>query len=541
MEKPDFIKSNSIEIAAVPENMAEAKSFIDKRLKRSNISNEIRSETLLVFDALFRNLLRRGFDKDTLITVKTRNRFGEIDISLGFEGKPFVAISDESDSFTKEDRILQEYEDKFDYSYQSGYNSIHIVVSRSFQNALLISFASIFLAVLVYIPINMYMSIEDQTRIGEEIVFPLVKVFANAMLMVGAPVTFFSLLKNFTDIYIISERNSAGRRLQIKTLITSVITVILAMEAGFIIADILETEIGGVAGYGGLEASPSIQELIESLVPSSIFEPFETIMPFPLIFVALIVTYAFCSVGKYFDRMKNAVDACYTLFSRMLHVVMAAFPFFSFAAMVYTLLGSGFGFLLNILYTIALSAASLVLLAAFYIIRLLIGGVKLRPFFKHLPILMKENYKIGSVIDAVPFNIRYCVKNYGMDRKRITDKFSILAQINLDGNCYLIMLMGMLFVFMMVTQASWFHVIVIGIMVVFLSFGAPNQPGSILIGTLIIALFLKTDVLIPTAVYLEVFFGAIQNLINVLGDVVTVAIEEKHVWCTSTEENELKR
>ena len=152
------------------------------------------------------------------------------------------------------------------------------------------------------------------------------------------------------------------------------------------------------------------------------------------------------------------------------------------------------------------------ILAAFYLIRLMIGGVKLRPFFKHLPTLLKENYKIGSVIDAVPFNIRYCVKNYGMDRKRITDKLTILAQISLDGNCYLIMLMGMLFVFMMVSQASWFHIIVIGI------------------GTLIIALFLKADMLIPTAVYLEVFFGAIQNLINVLGDMVTVAIEEKHVW-----------
>ena len=30
--------------------------------------------------------------------------------------------------------------------------------------------------------------------------------------------------------------------------------------------------------------------------------------------------------------------------------------------------------------------------------------------------------------------------------------------------------------------------------------------------------------------YLEVFFGAIQNLINVTGDLVTIAIEEKHVW-----------
>ncbi len=71
---------------------------------------------------------------------------------------------------------------------------------------------------------------------------------------------------------------------------------------------------------------------------------------------------------------------------------------------------------------------------------------------------------------------------------------------------------------------------VIAILVVFLSFGAPNQPGSILIGTLIVAMFLQGDVLIPTAVYLEVFFGGIQNIINVTGDVVTIAIEEKQVW-----------
>ena len=169
-------------------------------------------------------------------------------------------------------------------------------------------------------------------------------------------------------------------------------------------------------------------------------------------------------------------------------------------------------------------------LAAFYLIRLLIAGVKLRPFLQHLPGLLKENYKIGSVIDAVPFNIRYCEKHYGMDRRRITDKFTILAQINLDGNCYLIMLMGMIFMFMMVSTASWFHIVVMAIMVIFLSLGAPNQPGSILIGTLIIALYLKADVLIPTAVYLEVFLGAIQNLINVTGDIVTVAVEEKHIW-----------
>ena len=111
------------------------------------------------------------------------------------------------------------------------------------------------------------------------------------------------------------------------------------------------------------------------------------------------------------DAMKKAVEVCYTLFSRMLHAVMFAFPFFSFLAMLYPLLGSGFEILKVILYIIALSAVSLVILAIFYLIRLLAGGVKLGPFLKHLPAFLKENYKIGSSIDAVPFIIRFCVKN----------------------------------------------------------------------------------------------------------------------------------
>ena len=52
--------SNSIEITATPENLEEAGSFVRKRLKRSNISKEIQSETLLVFDALCRNIVNRG-------------------------------------------------------------------------------------------------------------------------------------------------------------------------------------------------------------------------------------------------------------------------------------------------------------------------------------------------------------------------------------------------------------------------------------------------------------------------------------------------
>ena len=74
---------------------------------------------------------------------------------------------------------------------------------------------------------------------------------------------------------------------------------------------------------------------------------------------------------------------------------------------------------------------------------------------------------------------------------------------------------------------SKLQIIGIAVLVLFLSIGAPNQPGSILIGMLIITFYLQANELILIAIYAEVFFGALQNAINVAGDIVTVAIEEQ--------------
>lgn len=84
----------------------------------------------------------------------------------------------------------------------------------------------------------------------------------------------------------------------------------------------------------------------------------------------------------------------------------------------------------------------------------------------------------------------------------------------------------MLFIFILGADASWLLIAEIAIIILFLSLGAPNQPGSILIGIFIITFLLKADDLISVAIYAEVLFGAIQNIINVTGDIVTVAIEE---------------
>ena len=517
-------QAKAIEIPLTVEGVGIAYTFIEESLKRNMINKEIMSETMLVFEALFHNLIEQRVDQNVLLAVSTKKTFGEIYIKLGFEGKPYIPTENDPNDLSPEAGILRAFHEKISYRFGSGYNSIRIVVRRSYSGFQMRCLAGMLLAILAYLPFHLYVGVDVRQTIEDQILYPLIKLFTNAMLMVGAPITLFSLIKNLTDVYIVAERSSSGRKLQAKTMITSAVSVLLAIGMSFLAMLVL----GGRAGYlEGEGIAMTIPELINSLVPSNVLEPFQTFMPFPMIIVALLITYAFCSVGEYFDTIKKGVDICYALFSKMLNVVMGVLPLFCFLAIFTRLMEAGFWDLVLLVVIVLLIAVSLIALFAYYLLRLCIGGVKLGPFLKRLPPLIWENLKINSAIDAVPFNIRYCARVYGFKRKRIAEKIPILAQANLDGNCFIVMMIAMLFVLLMGIEASWIQILVIAILVFFLSFGAPNQPGGILIGTLIIIFYLKADNLISIAIYMEAFFGAIQNAVNVIGDIVTVAIEEQ--------------
>ena len=520
-------KTRTIEIPLTMDSFETANLFIEQWLAQNRFNKDAFTETKLLFEALFRDIIEQGFDRNTTLTIKAQRTFGEYNIKFGFEGKPYVPVEKSKDMISPELRIVHAYHDKIGYRYRLGYNSIRVVVKRNYQSSLLYSMIGIALAILVYLLINTVMSADKMVEIDRSYIMPLMNQFANAMLMVGAPVTFFSLVKNLTDIYIVSEKSSSDRKLQIKTIVTSLIAVLLAIGTSFLIAFLLSHREGYFEGQEAFKGGMTVTQFISFLLPSSIFEPFETYLPFPIIIVALLTTYAFCSIGEYFDVMQKGVNVCLTFFSKMLNVVMFTLPFFCFLAILSSLLTDGFINLLVVVEFVGAVFLSLIVMAAFYLIRLLTGGVKIIPFIKKFPPLLWENYKINSAIDAIPFNIRYCSREYGFNRDRISSKLPILAQTNQDGNCYLIMLISMIFIYMLGINVSLLQIIGIAVLVLFLSIGAPNQPGSILIGMLIITFYLQVNELVLVAIYAEVFFGALQNAINVAGDIVTVAIEEQ--------------
>ena len=521
-------RARSIEIPLNVESFADADRFIEQWLNQNRIDGKGTYETKLLFEALFHDMLEQGFGEDTVLTIKAQRIFGEFNLRLGFEGESYVpSIKKNQQNVSPELKIVKAYSDKVDYRYRLGYNRISIVVKRNYSSSLMYCFIAIILALLVTTPLIAFVSHDRLISLDDMFIRPLIKQFANAMLMIGAPVTFFSLINNLTDIYIISEKSSSARKLQVKTIVTSLIAILLALATGVLIAYSMSSLQGYLGGSGSFAGGMTASQFISSLVPGSIFEPFETYMPFPIIIVALLLTYALCSIGEYFDSVHRIINICLEIFSKMLTVVMFTLPFFCFLAVLSMLLVNGAANILLLLELALVVAVSLIVIAAFYLARLIIGRVNVRSFVRHLPALMWENFKINSAIDAVPFNIRYCSRKYGFSVRRLSEKLPILAQTNQDGNCYLITLIAMIFIFLLGINVSWLQIVGIAMLVLFLSVGAPNQPGSIVIGMLIITLYLQADELISIAIFAEVFFGSIQNIINVIGDIVTVAIEEQ--------------
>ena len=514
--KEQYIKASEFE---------KMNSFVEEIMKDNSITDFTANETLLVLESLYHNLIEQGLDSERDFLIQCKKSFGELKIRLGFGGKVFSLYVNE-DEISPENSILKAYADKIDCSYFSGFNLFTITVKRNYKNTMMFYALGILLAFIVYIPVSLLTNREDQLYVLDNMVFPIEKIFVNCVLMVAAPVTFFSFVKNMTDTYILADRNSNIRILHFKSMASSLILILLAIAVGFVVAPLLSDLKGINSEYFEEGSYRSIINSVESLVPSSIIEPFETESPIPLIIIAILMAYTFCSVGAYFNKIKKGIDICYTLFSKMLSVIMYFLPFFFFMSIMDVLLYEGFESVVIIFIVVLFLILSLVVVIAYYAVRLSIKGVNVMVFIKKLCPLLIENLKINSAIDAAPFNIRYCAKNYGFDRERLKDSIPVLAQINLDGNCYLLTLCALMFIYTIDINVSWLDITLISMLILFVSMGAPNQPGSCMIGIMMVICYFNVYSLITMAIYIEVFLSGILNLTNVVGDIVTVAVED---------------
>ncbi len=520
-------RNETIKIGADEENLPQARAFVEGAFGKRHVNASIVSEMMSLFEALFRKAVAHVGDGGAELEIGSVSGLGRASVKLTFPGKRF-SLFDGDVSSDSDAKVIESYSDKISCSYQSGYNVVRISVGKSAWSFILPNLVAVIAAVVVGGVLEFALDEAGRQLIAREWVTPLEKLFTNAVLMIGAPMTLFSLLKNVTDSFLVAERHSSSRKLFMTSVASSIVVIALALVMGFAFAQSVLSAGGVTESFDLGFSSWSLVSAVDQIIPSSIIEPFETISPIPMIVVAVLVAGALSSMGQNFNAVKRAIDVCYDLFSGILRIVMTTFPLACFLLFLEVLLAeNGIVNFLEILYIIVVVFACALPLLIVYALSLRAHGIPVREFARKLWPLVKENVAIGSVIDAAPFNARYCEKSFGISRERLEKELPILAQTSLDGNCFVLMILATIYIFVANCEVSWINVAVIALIVMFLSCGAPNQPGSILIGMLVVLTYLNSDTAISLALCFELFCGGLQNILNVISGVVTVAENER--------------
>ena len=515
-------KTESLTINPDEKGLFQAQAFIEETLGARHVNASIVSETTSLFKAVFHAIVCEFDDEDVEIEINCIAKLGGTDIEIMFPGRRF-SLPEGNAPEDSDAEVIEAFSNGLSLSYLAGYNIVRLSVSQSTRAFILPNLIAAAAAVAVGVVLSFALDDAGRYQLAEQWVAPLENLFTNAVLMVGGPMTLFSLLKNASDTFIVSERNSTSRKLFMGSLRSSVVVIVVAtlaaivyaLAAGMVTGETLKID-PGIANW-------SLAAAVDKIIPSNILEPFMTISPVPMIVVALLVVGALVTIGKSFSTLKRAIDACYDLFSGILQIVMRAFPLACFLLFLEVLLTDQIGVFLQVVSIAVDVLLCTVPLLAIYALRLKAKGIRVREYARKLWPLVKENFKIGSIIDAVPYNVRYCVENFGFKRERLKKELPVTAQTNLDGNCYVLMFVAVAYILFADNEGSWLSIVVVGLIVLFLSSGSPNQPGSILIGMLIVSTYLASQANIQMALCFELFCGGFQNIINVISSMVAAA------------------
>ena len=167
----------------------------------------------------------------------------------------------------------------------------------------------------------------------------------------------------------------------------------------------------------------------------------------------------------------------------------------------------------------------LIALNLFYFADLLLHRIRPQKLSGLLKQCFRETYMIGSSVDAIPNTIRRCSEKLELPQKPLEVSIPLGANMNMDGNCAVLMLLMPVIGLINGVDLTFVEAMIMGLTILMLSIGAPNQPGSLTVATMILLpqLGLSEDVITITLI-VEIITCRILAASNVLGDVVSSKI-----------------
>ncbi len=383
---------------------------------------------------------------------------------------------------------------------------------------------------------------------------PLGTIFVKLLKLIAIPLILASLIKGISDLKDISKFKSIG----IRTIITYIITTVIAISIGLMLVNVLQPGDGvseetiskltnTYSGSSGVqakitEATKQVEsgplQFLEDMVPDNAFKAMsENRLMLQVIFFAIFLGISMLLIGeKRATPLKNFFDSLNDVVLKMVDLIMLTAPYAVFALLASVVVSSGDSDILVALAQYSgVVVLGLLLMITFYSI-IVLTFTKKNPFWflKQISPAQLLAFSTSSSAATLPVTMERVEEHIGVDKEVTSFVLPVGATINMDGTS-LYQAIAAVFIFQALgLDLTFGDQLTIVLTALLASIGSAAVPGA---GMVMLVIVLESVGLPPELlpIGLALIFAVdrpldmCRTVVNVTGDAMVAMLVAKSV------------
>ena len=445
---------------------------------------EIFVAELLLEENFYRLAEASGDASSFSARLDVRKRFGDVDLRLSAHGEPFNPL-EELNEATEDTAelyslaILKAHRDKISHSWKKGENVISMRIHRSDSKTAVHTLIALVLGVFLGVVLKAGLDAETIRWLGDNLFLPVETIFMNALLMVAAPLIFFSVTAGITGMSDTADIGRMGGKLLMISLAKLAIMLVLAVFLGIRMGAMPELLAMDTVNASSGGATVSVRDVIMSIVPKNIIAPFEGNNLLQVLFLALFFGMLLAKAAERAAWVRDFVSFCNRFFTDAMGTILPLMPVVVAVSMAKLMMNTELTVLL--LYGRIIGGAFVELLLVLTVCAVfvtVVGRLSPAPFLRKFLTFSILPFSLRSSNGCLPDTLNFCSKKLGMEKKVAMFSVPVGIQFNMMGSgSYVVMLAILLRLTVGLTVDAEF-LLSFFFAVLLLAFTFPSVPGA---------------------------------------------------------------
>ncbi|MBE6094430.1 MAG: dicarboxylate/amino acid:cation symporter [Schwartzia succinivorans] len=445
---------------------------------------EIFVAELLLEENFYRLAEASGDASSFSARLDIRKRFGDVDLRLSAHGEPFNPL-EELNEATEDTAelyslaILKAHRDKISHSWKKGENVISMRIHRSDSKTAVHTLIALVLGVVLGVAMKAGLGAETIRWVGDNLFLPVETIFMNALLMVAAPLIFFSVTAGITGMSDTADIGRMGGKLLMISLAKLAIMLVLAVFLGIrmgAMPELLAMDTVNAASGG---ATVSVRDVIMSIVPKNIIAPFEGNNLLQVLFLALFFGMLLAKAAERAAWVRDFVSFCNRFFTDAMGTILPLMPVVVAVSMAKLMMNTELTVLL--LYGRIIGGAFVELLLVLTVCAVfvtVVGRLSPAPFLRKFLTFSILPFSLRSSNGCLPDTLNFCSKKLGMEKKVAMFSVPVGIQFNMMGSGSYVVMLAILLRLTVGRTVDAEFLLSFFFAVLLLAFTFPSVPGA---------------------------------------------------------------